>query len=182
MKPRYYYNTESNRCEEFLYGGCRGNENNFEMLVDCVSTCGKQLRSRFPPLPPPLPKCKFGNESYAIGDIVRLDSDPCKVTRNALLKTISTVPTPQLLNSWNHIKILLEGATIDIDVFQNFSKCRGGVVIFDDLRKKNKINWTSCFLLFDTFNPKIHLFHQIQQIKPQHNYLLKKKYFLMDGG
>ncbi|KAH7973024.1 hypothetical protein HPB52_020573 [Rhipicephalus sanguineus] len=38
--PRYYYNTTTNTCEEFIYGGCRGNANNFETLRQCESKCG----------------------------------------------------------------------------------------------------------------------------------------------
>ena len=29
LKPRYFFNFDTRRCEEFIYGGCRGNENNF---------------------------------------------------------------------------------------------------------------------------------------------------------
>ncbi|XP_049267159.1 actinia tenebrosa protease inhibitors, partial [Rhipicephalus sanguineus] len=38
--PRYYYNTTTNTCEQFVYGGCRGNANNFETLHQCESKCG----------------------------------------------------------------------------------------------------------------------------------------------
>ncbi|KAL1446949.1 hypothetical protein MTO96_044439, partial [Rhipicephalus appendiculatus] len=38
--PRYYYNTTTNACEEFIYGGCRGNANNFKTLERCESKCG----------------------------------------------------------------------------------------------------------------------------------------------
>ncbi|KAL1446261.1 hypothetical protein MTO96_044635, partial [Rhipicephalus appendiculatus] len=38
--PRYYYNTTTNACEQFIYGGCRGNANNFETLERCESKCG----------------------------------------------------------------------------------------------------------------------------------------------
>eukprot|EP01083_Nonionella_stella_P095711 268780_1 len=37
--PRYYYNADTYRCEEFIYGGCNGNENNFETLLECSATC-----------------------------------------------------------------------------------------------------------------------------------------------
>ncbi|XP_077521305.1 carboxypeptidase inhibitor SmCI-like isoform X2 [Amblyomma americanum] len=37
--PRYYYNRWSKTCEKFIYGGCRGNENNFETLEECENTC-----------------------------------------------------------------------------------------------------------------------------------------------
>jgi len=79
LKPRFYFNFATRRCEEFIYGGCKGNANNFMTMQECISGCGKHPRSApFPPLPPPLPKCKFGEKSYAIGDIVRLDGDNCK--------------------------------------------------------------------------------------------------------
>lgn len=37
--PRYYYNTLTQRCEEFSYGGCEGNANNFKSYVACHKTC-----------------------------------------------------------------------------------------------------------------------------------------------
>lgn len=36
---RYFYNNQSKQCEQFKYGGCLGNQNNFETLDACRSTC-----------------------------------------------------------------------------------------------------------------------------------------------
>ncbi|CDI98690.1 egf domain protein [Echinococcus multilocularis] len=36
---RYTYNRSTGRCEVFYYGGCKGNENNFEKLDDCQRLC-----------------------------------------------------------------------------------------------------------------------------------------------
>ncbi|KAH7941211.1 hypothetical protein HPB49_011097 [Dermacentor silvarum] len=41
--PRYYYNTTTNSCEQFIYGGCRGNPNNFDTLEKCQSKCTMTL-------------------------------------------------------------------------------------------------------------------------------------------
>ncbi|XP_028404654.1 PI-stichotoxin-Hcr2e-like [Dendronephthya gigantea] len=37
--PRYFYNSTSGECEHFVYGGCQGNENNFQTLNECEQTC-----------------------------------------------------------------------------------------------------------------------------------------------
>ncbi|XP_054853894.1 actinia tenebrosa protease inhibitors-like [Eublepharis macularius] len=37
--PRYYYNTQRNKCEKFIYGGCNGNANNFQNMEDCTQEC-----------------------------------------------------------------------------------------------------------------------------------------------
>ncbi|XP_075556650.1 actinia tenebrosa protease inhibitors-like [Dermacentor variabilis] len=37
--PRYYYNATTNSCDQFIYGGCRGNPNNFKSLEKCQSVC-----------------------------------------------------------------------------------------------------------------------------------------------
>ncbi|XP_012942643.1 papilin [Aplysia californica] len=37
--PRFYYNTQTKRCQPFDYGGCAGNNNNFQTLQDCQKTC-----------------------------------------------------------------------------------------------------------------------------------------------
>ncbi|XP_064648807.1 papilin-like [Lineus longissimus] len=44
---RYFYNNESEKCEEFSFGGCLGNENRFEMLEQCEERC--VIRPTAPP-------------------------------------------------------------------------------------------------------------------------------------
>ncbi|XP_071535853.1 uncharacterized protein [Panulirus ornatus] len=36
---RYSYNAESGLCEEFTYGGCQGNDNNFVSAEECIEVC-----------------------------------------------------------------------------------------------------------------------------------------------
>ncbi|XP_030633148.1 kunitz-type protease inhibitor 2 [Chanos chanos] len=36
---RYYYNPATGTCEQFIYGGCRGNQNNYETAEECQTTC-----------------------------------------------------------------------------------------------------------------------------------------------
>ncbi|XP_042319018.1 protease inhibitor 1-like [Sceloporus undulatus] len=40
--PRYFYNAASKKCEKFIYGGCRGNKNNFKTLEQCRRTCAEK--------------------------------------------------------------------------------------------------------------------------------------------
>lgn len=37
--PRWYYNNDSKTCLGFIYGGCKGNENNFLTKADCQRKC-----------------------------------------------------------------------------------------------------------------------------------------------
>nr|P00993.1 RecName: Full=Chelonianin; AltName: Full=Basic protease inhibitor; AltName: Full=RTPI [Caretta caretta] len=37
--PRYFYNPASRMCESFIYGGCKGNKNNFKTKAECVRAC-----------------------------------------------------------------------------------------------------------------------------------------------
>ncbi|XP_054461406.1 tissue factor pathway inhibitor 2-like [Anoplopoma fimbria] len=36
---RYYYNTITQKCELFMYGGCQGNANNFKCYEECQKSC-----------------------------------------------------------------------------------------------------------------------------------------------
>ncbi|CAF4517498.1 unnamed protein product [Rotaria sp. Silwood1] len=36
----FYYNSASKECEQFIYGGCRGNNNRFHSKQECIETCG----------------------------------------------------------------------------------------------------------------------------------------------
>ncbi|KAM9224561.1 kunitz-type protease inhibitor 2 [Dugong dugon] len=41
--PRWYFNTEKNSCDNFIYGGCRGNKNSYQSKEECMQRClGKQ--------------------------------------------------------------------------------------------------------------------------------------------
>ncbi|XP_069130031.1 uncharacterized protein [Argopecten irradians] len=40
-KRRYFYNIQTEECEEFIYGGCRGNGNNFLSKEECEESCAK---------------------------------------------------------------------------------------------------------------------------------------------
>jgi len=37
---KYYYNKNSRRCEEFIYGGSGGNGNRFNSIAECMQNCG----------------------------------------------------------------------------------------------------------------------------------------------
>jgi len=39
--PRFYFNAESGKCELFMFGGCRGNGNNFDSEQSCYEKCLK---------------------------------------------------------------------------------------------------------------------------------------------
>ncbi|XP_022255568.1 uncharacterized protein LOC111088812 [Limulus polyphemus] len=41
--PRYFYNKTSGSCEQFNFGGCEGNDNNFESLEKCYETCEQEV-------------------------------------------------------------------------------------------------------------------------------------------
>jgi len=38
--PRFFFNKKTGKCEKFIFGGCRGNKNNFEKKTSCEITCG----------------------------------------------------------------------------------------------------------------------------------------------
>nr|WNV51242.1 haemalin [Haemaphysalis qinghaiensis] len=42
--PRYYFDVEKGQCSVFIYGGCQGNENNFETLKECEDVCAEPKR------------------------------------------------------------------------------------------------------------------------------------------
>ncbi|KAK0132306.1 Kunitz-type protease inhibitor 1 [Merluccius polli] len=45
--PRWHYNGASNKCEMFIYGGCRGNLNNYLTIQECANACeGSEANSK----------------------------------------------------------------------------------------------------------------------------------------
>lgn len=42
---RWYYNAKTGSCESFIYGGCKGNANNYRNESDCVTACTGELHA-----------------------------------------------------------------------------------------------------------------------------------------
>jgi hypothetical protein len=48
LLPRWTYDVAARKCQEFRFGGCDGNGNNFMSEADCLETCGGHKRSKQP--------------------------------------------------------------------------------------------------------------------------------------
>lgn len=42
-QPGYYFDPKSESCQQFIYGGCRGNDNRFNSLEECERRCGESV-------------------------------------------------------------------------------------------------------------------------------------------
>lgn len=42
---KWYYDYEQGLCQKFVYGGCRGNENNFDSKAACLQACNVKGRA-----------------------------------------------------------------------------------------------------------------------------------------
>uniref|UniRef100_A0A224Y2M0 Pancreatic trypsin inhibitor n=1 Tax=Rhipicephalus zambeziensis TaxID=60191 RepID=A0A224Y2M0_9ACAR len=47
--PRYYFNPKASKCQEFIYGGCGGNANNFDSMDQCELRCGYKYNRKKDP-------------------------------------------------------------------------------------------------------------------------------------
>lgn len=43
MLKRFFFNVHTQQCEEFIYGGCEGNQNRFESLEECKEKCTRDF-------------------------------------------------------------------------------------------------------------------------------------------
>ncbi|XP_038645132.1 tissue factor pathway inhibitor-like isoform X2 [Scyliorhinus canicula] len=59
---RYFYNLFTRKCEEFIYGGCGGNENNFETKKQCLAKCKVKVQ-KYPHLTDRRSPCRMDADS-----------------------------------------------------------------------------------------------------------------------
>lgn len=76
--PRWHYNGASEECEEFMFGGCRENLNNYLSKDECTTACyGRETRGtgRGLPIPTPGEKCNgpCTTEQFTCGNGCCLD-------------------------------------------------------------------------------------------------------------
>ncbi|XP_056332390.1 kunitz-type protease inhibitor 1-like [Danio aesculapii] len=57
--PRWHYNAVTEKCEEFKFGGCKPNRNNYLALNECQNACNKISVSNIDS-PPPHPSIRLG--------------------------------------------------------------------------------------------------------------------------
>ncbi|CAL1290550.1 unnamed protein product [Larinioides sclopetarius] len=65
----YYYNRFTGECHEFIFGGCLGNNNNFETLEECQEFCEETCDKKFERGP-----C----EGYLVRYYYDKETDECK--------------------------------------------------------------------------------------------------------
>lgn len=44
--PRWFYNTFKGKCQQFIFGGCRSNANNFHSKSVCEETCSGKFKKK----------------------------------------------------------------------------------------------------------------------------------------
>ncbi|CEF70857.1 Thrombospondin, type 1 repeat and Proteinase inhibitor I2, Kunitz metazoa domain and Reeler domain and Spondin, N-terminal domain-containing protein [Strongyloides ratti] len=66
--PRYWYNSNTSKCERFIYTGCKGNRNQFETEKECKQLCVKNMNVDKVVIPGHQLIGEFGGEDTIIED------------------------------------------------------------------------------------------------------------------
>ena len=69
--PSFFFNSTSQLCEQFIYGGCQGNPNRFKTIEECLNDCGNLPSGRLLPtnltnieVAPPSTRSNFSRNDF----------------------------------------------------------------------------------------------------------------------
>ncbi|XP_077010507.1 tissue factor pathway inhibitor isoform X2 [Tamandua tetradactyla] len=77
LMKRFFFNIQTQQCEEFIYGGCEGNQNRFDSLEECKEKCVTDTE---------LPTLKLKNTFCAM----KADDGPCRALMKRFFFNIQT--------------------------------------------------------------------------------------------
>lgn len=84
LVPRYFFDSKSQECRLFFYGGCFGNANNFKTIKDCQARCQSDSKHKDLNAPSkPVEEAKLASEF-----IVKHDDAPLNVSHLPLQKEL----------------------------------------------------------------------------------------------
>ncbi|XP_058882622.1 actinia tenebrosa protease inhibitors-like [Acipenser ruthenus] len=69
---RFFYNATSGSCQLFVYGGCRGNDNNYKTQAECQAKCSENR------LPVHMPAMKHAAPKYEDHCLAQVEVGPCR--------------------------------------------------------------------------------------------------------
>ncbi|MGH0126125.1 UNVERIFIED_CONTAM: hypothetical protein FKN15_025482 [Acipenser sinensis] len=72
LMQRFFYNSTSGSCQTFIYGGCRGNDNNYLTQAECQAKCSENR------LPAHLPVMKPASAEYQDHCLAQKEVGPCR--------------------------------------------------------------------------------------------------------
>ncbi|KAM4565831.1 kunitz-type protease inhibitor 2 [Odontesthes bonariensis] len=137
--PRWFYNQKTGSCQSFIYGGCRGNKNNYQSEDSCKATCtGVKVL-------PSSKKVSAEGEGPASTAHCRLSPD-CGPCRAAFTKFYYES------DSASCQPFLFGGCRGNANRFDSKEECMrscGGDGTFDG-RGVSRSRWTAAFFLFAT--------------------------------
>ncbi|XP_041090588.1 kunitz-type protease inhibitor 1-like [Polyodon spathula] len=70
--PRFFYNSSSGSCQLFIYGGCKGNNNNYQTQAECQAKCSVNQ------LPVHMPVVKHAPAEYKDYCLAQVEVGPCR--------------------------------------------------------------------------------------------------------
>uniref|UniRef100_A0AAX7TFB3 BPTI/Kunitz inhibitor domain-containing protein n=1 Tax=Astatotilapia calliptera TaxID=8154 RepID=A0AAX7TFB3_ASTCA len=132
----WYYNRETGNCEMFMYGGCRGNKNNYPTRESCMQTCTVSV----------LPSSKKSADEDSSDNkgmcTEKPDSGPCRAAFTMFYYDLDSASCRPFIYGGCRGNYNRYGSEDEC-----MSSCSGGRLDFHD---KVQNHWTAAFFLFVT--------------------------------